>query len=71
MFQINAGITSSNLVTVTKSFIVPMWLQLIVTYCIRGLFGSGFNLAVWQIFNNPPNLNNVIPIIDKLFAKLK
>ena len=27
-------------------------------YCIRSLFGGGFNLAVWRFFVCPPNLNN-------------
>ena len=27
-------------------------------YCIYGLFGSDFNLAVWRFFVSPPNLNN-------------
>ena len=30
------------------------------TYCICGLFGNDFNLAVWQIFNGSPNLNHAI-----------
>ena len=29
-------------------------------YCIRDLFGGDLNLAVWQIFIGPPNLNNAI-----------
>ena len=29
-------------------------------YCIRGLFGSHFNLAVWQIFIGLPNLNHIV-----------
>ena len=28
--------------------------------CVRGLFGSDFNLAVWQIFIGSPNLNYAI-----------
>ena len=31
-----------------------------ILYRIRGLFGSDFNLAVWQIFIGLPNLNHVI-----------
>ena len=29
-------------------------------YCIHGLFGSDFNLAVWQIFIGPTNLNYTV-----------
>ena len=29
-------------------------------YRIRGLFGGGFNLAVWQIFIGSPNLNHAV-----------
>ena len=29
-------------------------------YCIRGLFGGDFNLAVWQIFVGSPNLNHAV-----------
>ena len=29
-------------------------------YCIRGLFGCAFNLAVWQIFIGLPNLNHAV-----------
>ena len=29
-------------------------------YRIRGLFGGGFNLVVWQIFNGSPSLNHVV-----------
>ena len=28
------------------------------SYLISSLFGSGFNLAVWQVFIRPPNLND-------------
>ena len=31
-----------------------------LTYRIRGLFGSDFNLAVWQIFVGSPNLNHAV-----------
>ena len=32
----------------------------VVNYCIRGIIGRVFNLVVWRIIFNPPNLNNAI-----------
>ena len=33
---------------------------MLLIYCIRGLFGGDFNLAVWQIFIGSPNLNHAV-----------
>ena len=30
----------------------------VAIYCIHGLFGVGFNFAIWQIFIGLPNLNH-------------
>ena len=35
-------------------------LTLTVRYRIRGLFGGDFNLAVWQITSELPNLSHAI-----------
>ena len=35
------------------SIVMPM-------YCIRGLFGGDFNLAVRRIFISSPNLNHAV-----------
>ena len=47
-------------------------------YRIRSIFGGDFNLAVWQFFVHPPNLNdpNIASLLLyvqqlQLFAKLK
>ena len=47
--------------------LLTMWLKLkhslmhiILTYRIRDLFGSDFNMAVWRIFIGSPNLNHAV-----------
>ena len=39
-----------------------------MVYCIRGLFGSDFNLAVWRITSESSNLS---PVILKVIFKIK
>ena len=36
----------------------PLWLK--VKYRIRGIFGGDFNLAVWRITSESPNLSHAI-----------
>ena len=39
---------------------IPQASNLDMLYHIRGLFGGDFNLAVWQITSESPNLSRVI-----------
>ena len=38
------------------------------SYRISSLFGGGFNLAVWQVFICPPNLNDANIALELLYV---
>ena len=42
----------------SKTTLLPLDRIMCYNYCICGLFGGDFNLAVWQIFITSPNLNH-------------